>query len=304
MDPKTFLSEQIRAGKDIVIGEDHASTTASFKLIEEILKQNPRQISAVAVELPDYLQILVDPVANGTMNKNIFIRQSCITYAHSTLEGAKELLSNDTITQEKYDEIEKNTFKEVDNATREKGSFSPEKITKVYSTFSKAYDLIETASSYNIPVIFNDTMSGLISAKFVAGIVNDSDLATRFDDRGAHKIITNQIDIKTAKPIIALRGSLHIWDANGTKNGLDDTLQRAGRNVVTIGHYGSMPKLKETFDNVKLINVTINDPSDFTIIGDKLFRQGDKDIYQGYREPPNNVSTPPFKLEVIGLGGN
>jgi len=271
------IADKIKQGMDVIFAEEHGVIDLTFELMQQTIAAGAL-VSAVSLELPPYIQPVIDKAAEGEMSTDLFIRQTRLSMEESALETASHLLQSGKISEEDYNAYEKFYFTRIESIISQDGvAYDPTEDTYVLGAL---HGLITTASAHNIPVFATDLDRENVIYDWL-GVTTEQDLIRRVDDTSDWILLNEQIKLSDAGPILVHRGTAHVWDNEAYSNkGLDNYLKDSGRNIFVIGHYGSCLDLQEAFyseqdfgnilsgSDATIIDGSYLDESDQTVCGD------------------------------------
>lgn len=299
MSPADFIDQSVKSGQDVIFAENHAIMHHTFRLMSDAIKANPAGVGAISLELPVEIQEVLDEAATGTLDRETFIRQGRIAMEHSAMDAAYNLLAEGIISDERYEAIvDKGNSRVNDVISRTNGDYSAEDQIEDENILGALHELAETAGHYGVPILANDVDREYIITRQFEDLLTLDSLHQRYDDRSDHNLLESQVDLETVGPILVHRGVHHVHDVGGLNNGIDDTLERAGRSVVTVGHYPSQEVLDETMrsfdlpdDGLSFLARVFNfeasgelgllaDPTDYTIVDEQLYDASDVAVHR------------------------
>ncbi|NCT40448.1 MAG: hypothetical protein GW778_02150 [Alphaproteobacteria bacterium] len=281
MDPQGYINTQIANGRDIVFGEEHSAIGSTMTFFAQTIEQNPNRIAGVSLEFPPEVQPYIEQAARGEISADAFSKQMRITLEQSYLETAGSLLGDGRITQEQYDDYEIFINDRVTGVlTGDKNLFTEAEIARDQEAFGTMFTMIGIAEKNGVPVAATDIDREFPVLMDMGEAIMD-DWLSRVDDTSDYALFKDQFDVTSDKQFLVHRGAGHTEDINGHATGLDDFLEREGRNVVNIGNYSSLEMLThEVNRELNDYGNTIEEGTDMTIIGTQGFESSQTDIFK------------------------
>lgn len=281
MESKTLINREISAGKDVVFAEHHGAQAKTIEHMAAAIQENPGQVSIVSLELPVALQTLIDDVSEGRIDKSHFVKQMHIVAVQDELDLAARMLDRGQLSQEDYDAY----FDIRDEALAGLIAGEDYGLTHI-NEFSALYDLVQVAHKDGVQVLANDRDKERTVWSYADRLTDD-----RFIDGMDDTTDYDQLAVVlgSARPgvILAQRGWGHVVDLEGNNNGLDDLLERGGRDVVSIGHFSSEDTLYQVYKFVIDNGFSMPDPTDYIIVSDDVYdKEGDQLKSEPDDKPP------------------
>jgi len=284
-------SAAIRTGMDVVYGESHDVMSSTMDNIISDIKNSPvGSIKGIALELPTELQSLFDPKTLSTISEEEFIYRFQEEGITTVINAAENMKMSGEITKDQHGFIE-DLSSSYDIPTK-----GPR-----FERISSVYKMAVVANENNIPVYAaDDNVRRAVAAVLIKAddpnikisIEQFKDLFDEgLDDGSDMKFLVNSgVDIDAAGSLIIHRGYGHIYgdSYNGAENvnGMDDLLERKGRDVATVAVVS--PYHKIFLDAV--------DTADFEVI---VNEDGTEEVLNNDYQDNNHDDTSNFSIDSI-----
>lgn len=288
MQAKDYINTHIKAGYDLVFGEDHASITTTMGLMRDAVAANPGGVKAVVLELSPYIQDELSRAGQGEITQDQFILQARLSSEQQYLDLAGTLLTADRISEDQYSQYEEHISGRIESIiARDFGAYSREDFERDQGAFGAVYELAVTAAKNGVPVIANNhgRERGVLSD---LNDLTSEDWIQYTSDKADFADLAKTIDINAPGALLVHRGAHHSLNIDGARDGhgFDDLLENSGRKVRAIGVYDSPQTLRETRNLLLDNGFQIGDPSDALIIGGELSAGNEIDGLQPAAAPP------------------
>lgn len=252
-DGDDILKAAACADMDIIFGEDHSVASETMRQIAELTGSLPEgHVKAIALESPVEMQELFDPATLQDISLQEFAYRSFVIDIEQIETLAGEMLEAGGINEAQHAYLMEHAADQ--RRTLDETFAIPDIADRLQYTFpGQMYEMAKTALENGTPVIAADAdrqrQIGLILSDVIVPEdirMSDAEFADLFhqgvDDLSDVDLLKDMgIDLDGPGVLLVHRGYAHIngkgWgEAAGTEqtNGIDDILERSGREVLTI----------------------------------------------------------------------
>ncbi|MAE52096.1 MAG: hypothetical protein CMH27_09830 [Micavibrio sp.] len=286
------------ANMDIVFGEDHRDMASTMEQIMGLTKALPGgHIKAIALEYPVEMQEVFDPVIMRDIGFEDFLRKAFLLDLEATRSLADDMMQSGDIRADQHAYLMNKLQTQVEMLLN-----VPDLENMMRgSSLEGLYQMVKTAAEHGVPVIAADMhRERLIGIRLANPAMpyelrmSDDDFDALFnqgvDDRSdVERIKDMGVDLDGPGILLVHRGYAHI---NGTgfgasagveqTNGIDDILERSGREVVTV-----------EIGSIDVPDRSVPDPADLSLAIDDMGRPVlDRSVYEEQKAIGDAPETP------------